>query len=238
MTSPLADADNGTDADADAVADGGGHVATGKVATGQRGQRRARFDAVERAVHWSTAALVAICGVTALALSFGPLSALVGRRELLKTVHVVAGLFLVVPFVVGRAGPWSAQLRADVRQLNRFDDEDRRWRPASGRPVRTGKFHPGQKLNAAASAAAIVALVATGLVLWQFHPFPIDVRRGATFVHDWTAFLFAFLLAGHVANALADRESLRGMVGGTVDARWAARTHPRWAAPDADEEAR
>lgn len=189
-----------------------------------------RFDRVERMVHWATATLVGLCMATALALAFAPISAIVGRRSLVREVHVISGLLLLAPILVGFVGRWGTRLRADIRALDRFDTVDRRWLRSAGRDpfVKPGKFHPGQKLNAAASAAALVMLYATGIVLKWFGPFPLNVRQGSTFVHDWTAFLFTLLVLGHVVRALSDPDALRGMVTGRVDPSWAARKHPRW----------
>ena len=189
-------------------------------------------------MHWWTAALVGVCAATSLALSIAPISTLVGRRALMKDIHVVAGLSVLVPLVVGRIGPWSKQLRADLRALDRFDAIDRRWLRSFGRDsfATPAKFHPGQKLNAALTAAALVALFATGVVLKWFEPFPLPVRRGATFVHDWTAFLFAILMLGHIVRALSDRHALRGMTRGDVDPTWAAARHPRWKPQERDRD--
>ena len=188
-----------------------------------------RFDALQRAIHWSTAALVGVCFATAAALSIAPLSAVVGRRELLKQVHVASGLLLAVP-LLALSVPVE-RLRVDLRQLLRFDAHDMAWLRRRGPRAGPAKFHPGQKLNAAASAAAITALYATGTVMRWFDPFPLWMREGATFVHDWTAFLFAFLVAAHIVRALADRDSLRGMLTGHVDVDWALLHHPRWLTP-------
>lgn len=194
-----------------------------------------RFSAFERAVHWCTAALVLVCIATAAALSIAPVSTLVGRRDVMRQVHVASGLLLAVPLLAlplrARAGRDRA-LRDDLRQLARFDDDDLRW--LRRRPSQPAKFHPGQKLNAAATAAAITVLYATGVVLRWFDPFPLRVREGATFVHDWAAFLFTILVAAHVLRALANSASLRGIVTGQVDRAWADRHHPRWLTPPSE----
>ncbi|HUP85311.1 MAG TPA: cytochrome b/b6 domain-containing protein [Acidimicrobiales bacterium] len=189
-----------------------------------------RFDRPERNVHWATASLVGVCLLTAAALYVPGLAALVGRREIVKDIHVIAGLSLPLPFLVVRLGPWLSSLAADVRRLNRFDDHDRRWLRSFGRDpfVRNGKFNGGQKLNAAFVVGAILLLLTTGSVMKWFGPFPLAWRTGATFVHDWTAFAFLLVLIGHVAKAFGDREALGGMVGGTVSRRWAAKHSPRW----------
>jgi formate dehydrogenase subunit gamma len=196
-----------------------------------------RFDRPERNVHWATASLVGVCLLTAAALYIPGIAALVGRREVVKDLHVIAGLSLPLPFLVVRLGPWLSSLAADVRRLNRFDDHDRRWLRSFGRDpfVRNGKFNAGQKLNAAFVVGAVLLFLATGSIMKWFGPFPLTWRTGATFVHDWTAFAFLVVLVGHVAKAFGDREALGGMVGGTVSRRWAARHAPRWldeVAPD------
>ena len=191
-----------------------------------------RFTALERAMHWCTAALVGACVVTAAALSIAPISTFVGRRDLVKQVHVACGLLLAVAILVPML---VREVRTTARALARFDDDDLHWLKRAGRGrVRPGKFHPGQKLNAAATAAAVTVLYATGIVLRWFDPFPLWMREGATFVHDWTAFFFTILVAVHVLRALADPASLRGIVTGRVDRAWALRKHPRWLTPPSE----
>lgn len=189
-----------------------------------------RFAPVERAVHWWTAALVGVCIATSLALSVAPVATLVGRRALMREVHVVSGLLIPLPLVVGLAGRWRGPMRRTLRDLDRFDQLDRRWLRSAGRdPLATsGRFHPGQKLNSAVVGGALVLLLATGIVLRWFEPFPLQIRRGATFVHDWVAFLLTIDLLFHVGKGLADRDALHAMRTGRVSAAWAARRHPRW----------
>ncbi len=141
-------------------------------------------------------------------------------------------LALPIPLLAGRVGPWVSELRRDLRRLDRFDAMDRRWLASFGRDpfVENGKFNAGQKLNAAFSAGAVLVLLATGSIMRWFAPFPLSWRTGATFVHDWTAFLFLVVLVGHVAFALNDSEALSGMRRGTVSRAWARRHAPRWLA--------
>lgn len=189
-----------------------------------------RFDGSERALHWASAALFLVLLATAAALYVAPLSAVVGRRPLVRDVHVIAGLLLPLPWLVARFGPWSAMLRADVRVLARWDGHDRRWMRSLGRDpfARLGKFHPLQKLNAAFTAGAIPVMLATGVVMRWFDPFPLNWRTGATFVHDWVSLGLFVTVTIHIAKALSDRDALGGMWGGSVSARWARRRHPRW----------
>lgn len=194
------------------------------------GGERLRFDRTERNVHWWTAVFVGLCSASSLALTITPVATLVGQRDLVKFVHVVAGLLIPVPLLLGRALPWSARLRRTFRQLDRFDAHDRRWLASFGRdPSAThGKFHPAQKVNSALIGGALVLLFLTGLILRWFEPFPLPIRRGATFVHDWVAFLLAIDLLFHIGKAFADPIALRAMRTGRASVAWAARHHPRW----------
>ena len=192
--------------------------------------RLARFDRIERRLHWLNAALFGVLMATGAVLYVGALSALVGRRELVRVVHVAAGFALPVPLLVARFGRSRAVVAADVRSLARFDDDDRRWLRSGGRDrsVRMGKFHPGQKLNAAFTVGAIVVMLLTGSIMHWFRFFPVDWRTGATFVHDWFAVTIAVVVAGHLRMALSDPDAMRGMTQGWVPREWARRHRPRW----------
>jgi formate dehydrogenase subunit gamma len=189
-----------------------------------------RFDGTERVVHWVNAVLVGVLVATGAVLYLGELSALVGRRELLRDVHVASGLALPFPLLLALPGRRGRRLRADLGALNRFGPDDGRWLCSRGRDrsVRLGKFNPGQKLNAAFVAGAGTVLFGTGLIMRFFGPFPLDWRTGATFVHDWTALGLGLAVTGHVGLALSDPDALRSMVKGSVPASWARRHRTRW----------
>ena len=194
-----------------------------------------RFDFVERAVHWANATLFAIVMATAFALYIPPISAAIGRRELVVTIHVYAGLLLPFPLLIGIAGTsWGRKLRADLRRLNRWIPEDRAWlRRRAWKhdrvgAVKQGKFNAGQKLNAAFTGGAILVMVATGSIMHWFNHFPLSWRPGATFVHDWIFIALVITITGHILFALADRESLNAMVTGRISRNWAKKRAPKW----------
>jgi formate dehydrogenase subunit gamma len=197
-----------------------------------------RFDVAERVVHWINAALFGVLLATAAALYIAPISAAVGEREVVKTIHVYAGLALPIPLLLGLAGRWGRGLRSDLRRLNRWIPDDRRWLAGKLRrrnfpyrarhEIRLGKFNPGQKLNAAFTGGAIVVMLATGSIMRWYKPWPLSWRTGATFVHDWVATLLAIAIAGHIYLAVSDSEALRAMLRGRISRRWAAGHAPRW----------
>jgi formate dehydrogenase subunit gamma len=188
-----------------------------------------RFDRVERIVHWVNAALFGVLMLTGAALYAGPISTLVGHRDIVRNIHVYSGLALPVPLLIAVLGRRGARLRTDLGRLNRWSRDDARWfRRRRRSDVRLGKFNPGQKLNAAFIAAAAVVMLATGSIMHWFDLFPLDWRTGATFVHDWFALGIWVSVLGHIFFALRDSESLESMLGGSIGASWARRKAPLW----------
>jgi formate dehydrogenase subunit gamma len=190
-----------------------------------------RFDRGERVLHWANAVLFLTVLFTGAALYVPQLSELVKRRHLVEDIHVYAGVALPVPLVATLlAGRWGRQLRADIRRLNRWNADDRRWLRTRGRDltVRLGKFNPGQKLNAAFTAGAIPVMLATGLIMRFPNQWPLSWRTGATFVHDWVFLGLAVTITGHILFAVNDPLSLRSMVRGRIPSSWARRHAPRW----------
>jgi formate dehydrogenase subunit gamma len=91
-----------------------------------------------------------------------------------------------------------------------------------------GKFNAGQKVNAIFVAGCIPVMLATGVIMRWFDPFPLAWRTGATFVHDWLAILLLAMIVGHIAKALAEPMALRAMRTGRVPSAHAEKHHPRW----------
>ena len=179
-------------------------------------ERLLRFDRVERALHWANAVLFFVLLATAAALFVDPISTWIGRRALVRDVHVVSGLLLPVPWLLAFTVGRTPLLLADRRRLDRWTAEDWRWLRSLGRDpyARVDKFNPGQKLNAALVAGSIPVMLGTGVIMRWFEPFPLDWRRGATFVHDWLAVVLFALIVGHVVLALAHPARLRAMWSG------------------------
>ena len=180
--------------------------------------------------HWVNAALWFVCIATGAMFRFGVGQSLISDRGLARNIHVIAGLGILVAFLVAIVGRWGAALRRDLGRFNRWSRDDVRWLRTFGgdRKVRLGKFNPGQKLNATFIGAAAVVLAATGSIMKWNQPFSTDLRTGADFVHGWFALFVGISVFGHIVMALRDREALAGMVGGTVSSTWARAHRPAW----------
>ncbi|MEF9915463.1 cytochrome b/b6 domain-containing protein [Streptomyces sp. P5-A9] len=195
-----------------------------------RRARLLRFTPAERWIHQSTAVLAAVCIATAACLYVGPLAELVGRRRLMVILHEWSGIALPLPVLLGLA---SRALRSDLSRLSRFEDHDRRWLKAAVRrrgtsDVPSGKFNAGQKIYASWTAGAGVVMVGTGIMLWFPQLWPLTLRMGATFVHDWLALAIAVIVGAHIWKASGDPGAREGMWSGTVSRAWADREHRLW----------
>jgi formate dehydrogenase subunit gamma len=194
-----------------------------------RGAYVRRFSRTERAVHWVHASAFLVLLGSGLVLYLPSLATAVGRRPLVKDVHLLTALAwalaLLLVFLVGdRRG-----LRATARELDVFDADDRRW--LRGRPAPQGRFNAGQKLNAALTAAFALLLAVSGVLLWLGER-DTRFRFDSTIVlHDVVAYLSVALLAGHLYLAVihpTTRHALRGMTVGTVREDWAREHHAKW----------
>jgi formate dehydrogenase subunit gamma len=188
-----------------------------------------RFSRTERAVHWIHATAFFVLLGSGLVLYVPSLSRLVARRPLVKDVHVYTAVVWLVALALVVALGDRRGLRRTARELDLFDDDDRRW--LRGRRSPQGRFNAGQKLNFWLTAAFAVLFLVTGLLLWYGER---DTRfrvPNALLVHDALMYVSIVLVAGHLVLALvvpATRPALRGMLLGSVRADWARRHHAKW----------
>ena len=108
------------------------------------GDRLVRFDRAERWLHWVNATLVLVLIATGSIMYIGALSGLVGRRLLVRDIHLWSGLALPVPFLAVVVGRWGHGFRRDCARLGRFLTDDWRWLNRRQRrygELRVGKFN-------------------------------------------------------------------------------------------------
>jgi formate dehydrogenase subunit gamma len=175
-----------------------------------------RFSRTERTLHWVNAAGFFLLLATGLILYLPRLSILVGRRPLLKDIHLWGGIGWIAALgLVALVGDRRGLVRAarDLEQL------------------RPSRFNVGQKVNAILSAAFAILFLASGLLLWAGER---DTRfrfASTVLLHDGLLYASLVLLVGHLYLAVihpATRHSLRGMTTGKVSEEWARRHYPRW----------
>ncbi len=197
--------------------------------TTQRVAHIMRFDYVQRAAHWVTAALFGTLMFTAIPLYFGSFFGVVFPRHLIEMIHLWTGLALPIPIIVAVLGPWGRGMRRDLRRVNAWTRQEIRWALSRGRtPLDADKFNPGQKLNTIFIGTSILVMLVTGSMLQWFRFFSVPLRQGATFVHDVFAFAIFAVVIGHIYMAITHRDALRSIFTGWVSEQWAKTHAPRW----------
>jgi formate dehydrogenase subunit gamma len=181
-------------------------------------RRLPRFGRTERTLHWVHAAAFLVLLGSGLCLYLPSLAELVGRRPLLKSIHIYTAVAWAVAIVVVVAFGDRRALRATVRELDRLD---------------SSRLNVGQKLNAIVTAAFAILFGVSGLFLWYGERDTRFRLPGALLVHDWLMDVSLVLFAGHLFLSLIyprTRHALSGMTRGWVDEDWARTHHPEWAA--------
>ncbi len=193
----------------------------------------ARFGRTERALHWVHAAAFFGMLITGMLLYLPALAGTLGSRPQVKAVHLaVAIAWLAALLLVAILGNRRA-LRASIRDVDRFDANDRRWLRRAGRGVPQGRFNAGQKLHTHLQSAFAVLWLVSGTLLWLGERNTTFRLSGSIPLHDLTTLAAVVLLAGHLWLALvwpATRPALRGMTLGTVRRDWARQHHATWMA--------
>jgi formate dehydrogenase subunit gamma len=194
-------------------------------------RRLPRFGRTERAVHWVHATAFIVLLATGLCLYLPSLAELVGRRPLVKSIHVYTAVGWAVALLLICVVGDRAALRRTATEIDTFDRDDRAWLRRRGAPQ--GRLNAGQKVNAIVTGAFALLFVITGFLLWYGER---DTRfrfAQTILIHDWLMYVSFFLFIGHLYLSVihpATRHSLNGITRGWVDRSWAERHHPKWAA--------
>jgi formate dehydrogenase subunit gamma len=192
-------------------------------------RRLARFSRTERALHWVHASAFLVLLGSGLCLYLPSLAELVGRRPLLKDIHVYTALAWLTALALVLLAGDRRRLLATAREIDGFDSDDLAW--LRGRRAPQGRLNTGQKINAIATAALAVLFAVTGFFLWygeRDHAFRL---QNALIVHDWLMYISFFLVLGHLYLSLihpSTRHSLSAITRGWVREDWAQRHHRKW----------
>ena len=125
--------------------------------------RLARFSRTERALHWVHASAFLVLLVSGLCLYLPSLAEAVGRRPLLKDIHVYTALAWIIALALIVLAGDRRRLLSTAREIDRFDDDDIAWLQRRGAPQ--GRFNAGQKINTIVTAALAFLFALTGFFL-------------------------------------------------------------------------
>ena len=192
-------------------------------------RRIPRWGRTERAVHWIHAAAFLVLLGSGLCLYLPSLAEAVGRRPLLKTIHIDTAIAWAVALLLVVALGDRGALRRTVHEVDEFDADDRSW--LLGRHVPQGRLNAGQKLNTIATAAFAILFAVSGFFLWLGERDTRFRLANALLVHDYLMYVSLILFLGHLWLALIlprTRHALTGMTRGWVSEDYAARRHRKW----------
>lgn len=191
-----------------------------------------RYSHAARLTHWAVAVTYVLLFFSGLAL-FHPyfywLSFLYGGGAFMRVLHPFLGGSLAILFYAYAARIWRDNLflANDGLWLRRALDV---MNKRAEIPVE-GKYNAGQKLMFWSMVFCILALLASGLVMWRpyFAPsFSASARRAAAVVHASIAFVMFVGIGVHVYAAYWTKGSIRAMTRGYVTRAWARFHHPGW----------
>jgi formate dehydrogenase subunit gamma len=193
-----------------------------------------RFGAAEQSLHWLLAVSFLTMLATGLILYLPSLAQVAADRQLWKSIHLGAALaFWAGAVLLFMSAP--QELRATVRQLDHYDEDDRRWLAWSvrrnGPEPPQGRFNAGQKLNSAIVAGLMVVFTISGTLMYLQETDAGFRGTSAILVHDTAMYIAVPIVLGHLYLALLNpstRHSLRGMTLGSVRRDWAKEHHPKW----------
>jgi formate dehydrogenase subunit gamma len=193
-------------------------------------RRLPRFTRTERALHWTHATAFLVLLGSGLCLYLPSLAEAVGRRPLVKAVHIYTALAWIAALAAILIVGDRRSVRATIREIDGFDADDMAWLRRRRAPQ--GRLNAGQKLNAIFTVVFAVLFSVTGFFLWYGER---DTRfrfANTLLIHDWLMYASFFLFLGHLYLSVihpATRHALNGITRGWVDEDWALRHHEKWA---------
>jgi formate dehydrogenase subunit gamma len=193
--------------------------------------RLPRFGLTERSFHWVHAAAFLVLLGSGLCLYLPSLAEAVGRRPLLKSIHIYTALAWAIALVLIAIFGDRRALRRTIHEVDRFDQDDVDW--LRGRHTPQGRMNAGQKLNTIATAALAILFAVSGFFLWYGERDTRFRLANALLVHDYLMYASLFLFLGHLYLSLIyprTRHALNGITRGWVREDWAKRRHPKWVA--------
>ena len=192
-----------------------------------------RYAVNERWNHWFTAILFVLLAASGLAFfhpAFWSLTAVLGGGESSRYLHPILGVLMLVSFIF-----FALQKMGD----NLMKSHDWIWMGQIGdvlanrddRLPEVGKYNAGQKLAYWAMLASMLALMGSGLIIWQqffSHMFTIETIRTAALVHALSGVVLILTIIVHVYAAIWVKGTIGAMTKGTVSRAWAKHHHPLW----------
>lgn len=192
-----------------------------------------RYSAGERTNHWLGAMAFVLAALSGLALFHPALfffSELFGGGPWTRILHPFFGLAmcLIFVFLAFRVGAENRMQPRDWQWLKQYQDVINN---REERLPEVGRYNAGQKLVFYSVVACLLALFASGILIWRAYfsaYFSITGIRAATVVHAVAALVLICTILVHIYAAIWVKGSVRAMTRGTVTPGWAWKHHRAW----------
>ena len=190
-----------------------------------------RFTTWERVLHWLLAVAFFVLIFTGLGLfsrTFFGFFHFFGGPQQGILIHKIAGVVFFLASVL--------LFFSHVRDVVRFDADDRRWFSSLGGyltrkrvDIPQGKFNAGEKVFGLFSFFATLVMGLTGLVIWDPTAFSRGLTRVSLMVHVLFFVLFITAVIVHVYLAtIGNPGTVEGMLWGRVRRGWARKNASKW----------
>ncbi|MDF2571624.1 MAG: formate dehydrogenase, gamma subunit [Sporomusa sp.] len=202
-----------------------------------------RFSIAERVSHWvHTFAFFTLflTGLVAMTPYFAFLAPLFGGLHNAQIVHRwLAPVFSVCSLAILIIGDWNGFKRwmKSITDLGKDDfiflrDFPQEFMGGHPKLPEQGMFNAGEKMNSIfITLGGGTILTVTGIIMWFPEYFPLAVVRWSYPLHSIMAMVSVAAISMHMFMALihpGSKESIKGMIYGTVDRKFAAGHHPKW----------
>jgi len=202
--------------------------------------RLLRFVVAERLAHWTKAVLFIVAAAGGLLMWIPSTRQFMGARRLqFSHFHSGMGILMVLVPLVILITLDRRRFAADIREVDVWDEDDRRWfwaavrlRTLRGREMPPqGRLNAGQKISSLLVSVFALGLLVTGCILLVRAQAPPWLVSRALALHIILAVLSLALFAGHLAHVFLTRhgyDSLRAMLRGTMSEETARERHRKW----------
>jgi formate dehydrogenase subunit gamma len=192
-----------------------------------------RYTPGARANHWLNAIILILLALSGMSL-FHPalyfLTGLFGGGVWARILHPWLGVALIVTFAGLFIRFWRYNIwdKSDTQWLNRIRDV---LAARDENLPEVGRYNAGQKLVFWLMTIAIIALLLSGIVLWESMfgaYFSIQQKRIGAVVHASAAVIIIAVWIIHLYAAIWVKGTVSAMTRGTVTGGWAWKHHRKW----------
>jgi formate dehydrogenase subunit gamma len=199
-----------------------------------------RFSLASRIGHWLYAALFIVLFLTGLAIAVRSIGGLFGTdalKFLLKT-HLLLGYFFAVPVVILLLFSTKSFARW-IRDIFTFTKNDASFITSFIKEFFGGKteippqgrYNGGEKINSIIQIAGFLVMLVTGILLHTSESHSAATLGWAKVIHSFCGLILGGVIIGHAYLGLFHRPtkaSLKGMLTGKVDMKFAKSHHSLW----------